>query len=222
MKIKVILLSIVSVLGMGLETSSAIPPLPVLLTINASNPSAVTITATGLNAGANDSSIPGRIGVELLGFFSENEYSLYNEAPPNPALYGSGQTLSYNNIGADNYSSGGGDGSYLDLGFYVNIDDPAANDPQTFSTTQPAFSGSWTIDFLDLGIDLSALPAAGSQGGILAGYSGQPGSIIGEWQVEAVPEPSTGGLLLLGSVAGFIFWRRHTHRNLCRKESSIL
>ncbi|HEY4284631.1 MAG TPA: hypothetical protein VGM62_16335 [Chthoniobacterales bacterium] len=212
MKWKIILLSIASVMGMGLEKSSAIPP-RYLLTIDTSNPSAVTVTSTGLSAVVNDSSISGRIGAELLGFFSQDEYSLFNVAPPNSTLTASGLTLSYNNIGSDNYSTGGGENSYLDLGFYVNDASPAANDPQTFSTSQPAFSGSWTIDFASLGIDASALPTAGAQGEILSGFSGQPGTIIGSWQVAAVPEPGTGSLVLLASVIGVVYRRTKKNSN---------
>src|SRR3569833_286798 len=214
MKCKFVVLGLALISGMGLEKSSA-SPFNFLLTINDSNPSAVTVTATGLNASVSDSSIEGRIGVELLGFFSQDQYNLYNEFPANPALFGSGMTLSYNCIAADNYSTEAG--AYLDLGFFVNDASPAANDFQTFSTSQPAFSGSWTIDFTSFGVDSSALPTAGSHGQIKPGYSGQPGTVIGSWEVvNTVPEPSAGSFLLLGSAAGMIFWCRCARKNIAR------
>jgi hypothetical protein len=215
MKCKFVLLGMALISGMGLEKSSA-SPYNFLLTINDADPSAVIFTATGHNASVDDSSTEGRIGAELLGFFSQTQYNLYNAFPPNSALFGSGMTLSYNCIASDNYSTEGGD--YLDLGFFVNDENPAANDLQTFSTTSPAFSGSWTINLAGFEVDASALPADGSRGQIMSGFSGQPGNVIGAWEVvNTVPEPSAASFLLFGSAAGFAFWRRRARKNVTNR-----
>jgi hypothetical protein len=207
MKWKTILLTALFALGMGLEKSSAVQSF--LLSINDSDPSAVTITATGLSPLVNDTGRTANDGVDLLGFFSQDEIDMpAGQFLPNSTLEGGNLTLSYNDVWSDDYSTGGG--SFLDLSLYVDIDTSGSSDPESFSTTQPAFSGSWTINLSDLGINSSALPTPGSAGRILSGVSSNPGSVIGEWQVAAVPEPTTGSLLVLGSVIGLVFRRRRT------------
>lgn len=210
MKGKTVLLGMAVILGMGVGTSFAGAP-PILLTIDDSDVSAVTITATGLAPDANDSGVEARLGVDLLGFFNQDESSLQGDTMPNSTLFGGGLTLSYNSVISDNYSTGGtsGVGSYVDLGLYVDN----SNDPQVFSTSQPAFSGSWTFDLSSLGVNSAALPTVGAQGYIMTGFSGEPGSVIGAWQVAAVPEPTTGSLLVLGSAASVLFWRRRGRKN---------
>lgn len=203
---KVILLGAAFLVGMAAEKSFAVPPVPVLLTIDASNPSAVTFTATGLNSGLNDSGRIGTDGVDLLGFFSQNQSTLLGSLLPNSSLSGGGLTLSYNNVRGDNYSTSGGN-SY-DLTLSVNASASGSGDAETFSTDQPAFGGSWTIDFSTLGLNSSALPTTGTQGLIISGDRANPGAIIGQWQVEPVPEPAVGSLLVLGSIAGWFVRRR--------------
>jgi hypothetical protein len=205
---KTILLSSAFLLGMAAEKSFAVPPVPVLLTINDSDPSVITITATGLNAGVNNSGRIGADGVDLLGFFSDNESSLLAQLLPNSTLSGGGLALSYNDLAGDNYSFSGGN-SY-DLSFYVGASAPGSSDPETFSINQPAFTGSWTIDLAGLGLSPSALPGPGSQGQIFSGNFANPGAVIGQWEVSPVPEPAIGGLLVVAAVTGLLFARRRT------------
>ncbi len=207
MKRKTALLGMAFILGMGVGKSFAASP-SVLLTIDDSNPSAVTITATGENSAANDTGHSANDGVDLLSFFNQNDFTAGNVVTS--TLQGGNLTLSYNFNTGDNYSTGVNVGDLLDLNLY-NTDFPASSDSETFSTTQPAFTGSLTLDLSSL--DPSALPAAGTTGDIIAGYGANPGAVIGSWQVETIPEPGIGSLLILGSGAGFTFWRHRIRKN---------
>jgi len=209
MKHKTILLLTTCIFGIALEKSSATPP-TFLLTIDDSNPSAVIFTTTGLNPVVDDTGRTANSGIDLLNFFNQSEAGFLHELLPNSSLKGGNMTLSYDSV----ISDGAGN---LDLGLYVSGSTPGATQPETFSTTQPAFTGSWTINLSSLGLSASVLPAIGSQGQIQSGYSGDPGNIIGSWQVvTTVPEPSSASLLLLGSGVGFVVWRR---RN-CKKDAA--
>lgn len=210
MKGKTVALGLAFILGMGLEESFATSP--ILLTINDSNPSAVTITATGLNPTVNDTGRTANDGVDLLSFFNQDEINMTaGQFLPNSTLKGGSLVLSYNDVWSDNYSTTGG--TFKDLSLYIDISSPGSTDPENFSVSQPAFSGSWTIDLSGLGVSSIALPTPGSTGQILSGDSVNAGSIIGQWQVAPVPEPTTGSLLFIGSAAGLLFCRRRTRKN---------
>jgi hypothetical protein len=192
-------MSIAFVLGAGVEKCSAISS-PVLLTIDDSNPSAVTITATGFPPGVDNTGKPVSSGVDLLGFFFANETTLFGHALPNSTLTGGNSGAAYHDLRPDNFSAGGD--VFTDLILFLDNASPGANNTQTFSTLQPAFTGSWTINFSDLGVGAPALPTPGTTGDILSGFSGDQGAIIGQWEVAAVPEPSVGSLIILASVMG--------------------
>ena len=197
--------SIAFVLGAGLEKCSAISS-PVLLTINDSNPSAVTITATGFAPGVDNSGKPVSSGVDLLGFFLANESTLFGQLLPGSTLSGGNSGVSYNDVRGDNFSTTGGNSQ--DLRLSLDISSFGAGNSQTFSILQPAFTGSWTIDLSGLGVSAPALPAPGATGDILSGFSGDQGAIIGQWEIAAVPEPSVCSLILLGSIIGAAVRRR--------------
>lgn len=198
-------LSIAFILGVGLEKSSAISS-PILLTINDSNPAAVTITATGFAAAVNDGTKPASSGVDLLGFFSSNVPGLFGQLLLGSNLSGGNSGVSYNDVRGDNFSTSGGNS--VDFRLSLDISSPGSGNTQTFSTSQPAFTGTWTIDLSALGINGSALPSPGTTGDILSGFSGDTGAIIGQWEIAPVPEPGMGGLLVLGSIIGTIIRRR--------------
>lgn len=205
---KTILLSTAFILGIGIEMASAVPGVPVLLTVDDSNPSAVVFTATGANSGVDDSGKTGNDGFDLTGFFSASEATFFVQSLSGSTLSGGGLGFPYNDVRGDNYSTTGG--SAFDLQMFI---DPAANghsSAETFSTAAPAFTGSWTINFSTLGLNSSALPTAGSQGLIISGNNANPGSVIGQWEIAPVPEPATGSLLVLGSALGLFFWGRRT------------
>src|ERR1700744_276233 len=187
-------------LGAGYSVM-AVPVAPtILLTINDSDPSAVTITATEMaaNASSQIDSITLSDGIDLEDFFQADESGTSSAPMLNGSLEGSGTGMAYGNVGVDDYSTGGSAPAY-DLHLYT----ASQTTSQTFSTSPPAFTGSWTIDLTDLGIDVADLPRAGSSGSIVVGDSAssaangnEPLTIIGNWQVVSdVPEPSTYALM---------------------------
>lgn len=180
----------------------------VLLTINDSNPSAVVITATGANAGANCSTNIANEGVDLLQFFQLNEFNMtFGQNLPG-TLTGGNIGVNFNDVYSDDQSTGGGT-SYLDMELYVDLNSAGQGNTETFSTTQPAFSGTWTIDLASLGITSAALPTAGSEGSIISGYFAKPGAVIGQWQVAPVPEPGATSLAMAGfAVTGIWMFRQ--------------
>ncbi len=181
-----------------------------LLTINDSNPSAVIITATGANAGVNYSGNTANDGVDLLQFFTLNEFNMSFGQDLTGTLTGGNIGVSYDDVYSDNESTSGG--NYFDMELYVDNNSPGEGNTETFSTSQPAFSGSWTIDFSALGVTGAALPTPGSTGSIMSGFSGSPGDIIGQWEIQAAPEPGTTSLALAGFAVTAIAMFRQRRR----------
>jgi hypothetical protein len=169
----------------------------ILLTINDSDPSAVTITATGSFAGTGASDSFSN-GIDLLGFFTSsvgfdmfNVTSVLTTGNLSPgAFYDTayGDNLSFQNVDLSLYSSN-------------------QTATETFATGTPAFIGSMTLDLSGVG-----LPSVGTSGNIVTGYSmtAPDNTTIGQWQVLAVstPEPSSWMLLLLGFALVAIFRTR--------------
>jgi hypothetical protein len=179
----------------------------VLLTINDSDPSAVVITATGNNAGLDFNGSSANDGVDLLQFFTLDESGMTFGHFLTGTLQGGGTGISYNDVWDDNQSTTGG--SALDAELYVDNGSPGSGNIETFSTTSPAFTGTWTIDMAALGVSSAALPTAGSSGNIMSGFSHNPGSVVGTWEVQGVPEPTTIGLASVGAAfAGLGLLRR--------------
>jgi hypothetical protein len=173
-------------------SAKATEVLPVLLTINDTDPSAVTITATGAYAAVNDSITNENAGIDLLQFFTSASYS---DPPSLGGLFPAGGSQAYNEWGTDNYS-----GSDVDFNPWRSGE--GGSDLQIFTTSSPAFTGSWTVD---LSSDSSALPSLGANGEILAGYSLDHGQVIGAWEVSSVvPEPSQYGLFIALVMAGLV------------------
>lgn len=200
---------VVCILGFGAIASSAISGVPILLTIDVSNPSAVTITATSSNSYSDYSGNTANAGVDLLGFFGANEQSLSPGQFSGGSLQGGNDGVSYDSLTSDNYSTGGG--LYYDLEVYLSAAAVGSGNTETFSTNLPAFSGTWTVNLSSLGVSASDLPSAGSEGTIISGSGASAGPFIGEWQVVSTPEPGTAGLLALGAiVTGIAIRRRRT------------
>jgi hypothetical protein len=172
----------------------------ILLTIDVSNPNAVTITeSTGTVVASAETSVNN--GVDLLGFFTSNTGTFESSTV-------SGSTLTSGNLAGnpdDYYDSAVVDDyspSDVDLTLYSS----GGSDNQVFTAgTTTAFTGSLTVDLSALS---TFLPTSGT-GEIVAGYTGgHPGTTIsntpiGEWQVinssVAAPEPSTWMLVLVGA-----------------------
>jgi len=167
----------------------------ILLTIDDSNPSDTIITATG-NFPATSVS-PGLIadGVDLAGLFTSSVGFTDFTVASSSLTTGDGSSGPiFTQASGDNYSL-----QNVDLNLYQN------NTPDTISFTagQAAFTGTLTLN-----LSSTPLPAIGSMGNIVTGYSGsESNTLIGQWEV--VPEPST-GILMLGCLGVLAFLRRRT------------
>ena len=162
-----------------------------LLTINDSDPSAVTITATGLYPGTTTSQLFNN-GIDLLGFFETNVgFTQFTVVSSTLTTGDASSGPIYDTAVGDNISTTGND-----LTLYSS--NPSATETFTSGPTgAPAFIGTATLDLAG-----QSLPAAGV-GTIVTGYSGgSPNVAIGEWEVTTVgaPEPRTWILLLVAFV----------------------
>jgi hypothetical protein len=171
------------------------------LGIDLTDPSAVVITATPLNATAN-SSLTLFDGVTLQLFFTADIPSTtFAGVTGTLAPFASG--VAYDTWAADDTFPG----VFSDLSFYRSTDDPPSSPPQIFGTFFSAFSGTSTIN---LASQAALLPIIGTTGPVFAGYSDNLGPIIGTWEVTAVPElPVAAHLALYGAgFAGLWTFRR--------------
>jgi hypothetical protein len=200
-------------IGLSLASLScfALNP-PYLLTVNDANPANVIVTATGVNSLANTTGQTANNGVNLLGFFGQDEVNMSTGQFPSGTLTGGSLTTTYDSVSSDNQSTSGG--AFLDLSLSLDIASPQSGQAENFSTASPAFTGTWSFDLVDLGTSPSALPAPGQEGNILAGDSTNPGQIIGEWEIVPAPEPGVVSLLAVGTLISIFFGnRRHSANN---------
>jgi hypothetical protein len=168
---------------------------PVLLTIDLSDPSNAVITATGLDPENSDYSTQEGAGVDLEDFLTT--CASYDSSTGNSSsLYGASNEDLYDSYAIDNASSPG----YKDLNLYVS---GGSTQNQYFDTSVPAFSGSITVN---LSSYVGKLPAIGTTGYIIAGFSRTEGYTLGLWEV--VPEPSEYGMYAFLIFAALIVWRR--------------
>ena len=187
-------LALAVVVGLIAATSPVVGQ-SVLIDINQYNLNDVTFTTTGLAAFAN-TNVAENAGVDLIGYFSSSLTSVRTGVAGTLTPAGAG-TTAYNEWIADNYQNGFND---VDLNLFSSSRIPV----QDFTTSSAAFTG--TVG-LNLSSYLAELPATGTEGPIYAGYSRQPGTLIGYWEV--VPEPSSLEQLALGGIilSGLIAWR---------------
>ena len=114
------------------------------LTINVSNPAAVTITATGATPENNASATFGE-GVDLLNFFTSTSYGHF--AADNPTSLTTGDSSSGPTLDGwygDNLSTNGL--ANVDLNLYSSTSGAA----ETFTRGEAAFSGSITLNLAGL------------------------------------------------------------------------
>jgi hypothetical protein len=194
------------ILSFGANASSGISGIPILLTIDDSDPSAVTLTATTSNSYSVDNGNRASTGVDLLGFFGTDEQGISTGRFSGGNLQGGNDGVSYDSLVSDNYSTGGG--LYYDLEVYLSGASAGSGNIETFSTNLPAFSGTWTVDLSSLGVNAADLPVAGSEGSIISGNNANSGAYLGEWQVLPVPEPAPASLLALGATMAWVAIRR--------------
>lgn len=187
--------------GAVLGGSAQASCLPVLLTIDISDPCAVKITATGLDSGAWSKNTNENSGIDLENFFSYpisvgGDSSICGDLTPNGC-----NTIPYDSWVVDNAS-----GCNVDLNLYSS-DECASYLVQKFSSCFSAFSGTAILDLSEFACEL---PSVGTYGEILSGYSRREGAVIGLWEVicTPVPEPSQYGFGLVLALAGLFVWRR--------------
>jgi hypothetical protein len=102
---------------------------------------------------------------------------------------------------------------FTTLGFYLSPD-PMAPVTLDFNTADPAFTGSAVFDLTGEATFSSFFRADGTTGALYAGFSGTAGepTLIGSWQFNVVPEPSTYALFAGLGILGFVVWRRRAQR----------
>ncbi|CAN5451652.1 hypothetical protein BH09VER1_BH09VER1_36070 [soil metagenome] len=184
-----------SVLGIALCLAKPASAQNFVLTIDVTNPSAVTIVTTGSFSSADSSATSTAEGVDLLNFFtaeiSGSGFTNYSNLVPADTM------VLFDRWYIDNAS-----GSNVDLNLYNG--NPGT--PQTFTTTTPVFSGSASYNFSAFASQLP-LSTSGATGNVIAGDSSGDKVVLGTWQI--VPEPGACGLLLLaGLVLGVTVYRR--------------
>ncbi len=166
----------------------------VLLTVDVTNPLAVTFTATSNFSLTNNSSFTENDGTDLIAFFTSTSTS---SGATTGTLRPAGTTNNFNTMSPDNYS-----GSIIDLNLFTI----PGTEFQAYTTSTTAFTGVATIN---LGGDF--LPSPGASGDIRAGFygsgSGSLSGILGTWTV--VPEPSTfAPVIALAALAGAMWSRQ--------------
>ena len=169
--------------------------------INESNPSAVVITGGGLGTGT-DGATTANYGVDLVNFFTAPVSIGAESASGTPSLQPKTGGNIYNDYNSDTYQATGG--ASLDLNLYSS-----GTSAQTFTSGSAAFNTGTEV--VDLSAYLADLPTTlYASGYIYAGDSSGPGNgtIIGGWDVTAVPEPSTLALAGLGGLSLLLFCRR--------------
>jgi len=200
MKLRAFGLAILFIASFDLSAKAGGVCLPLLLTIDDSNPCAVTITATGSDAAIFDCSSNESQGVDLLRLFT----SPVEVADPTGCgtLIPSGGCLAYNSFIPSDAS-----GCDVDLNLYSSACN-ASDITQRFSTCSSAFTGTWTIDLSQFACEL---PCVGASGDIIVGNGcGGSGDTLGLWEIvdAPVPEPSQYGFFISLALIGLIGFRR--------------
>lgn len=153
------------------------PAFPVLLSVDRSDPGNVVFTATGNAAAVDDDSAPMLGGVSLLNLFAGAGFDTPSSVVIGGNLSPSGNDGTYNRVGNNFGSLSSND---------LNIWGSGAGGGQSFTTSDPAFTGSTS------GIDFSAAEFNDS-GFIIIGDVGMlPGSgaVLGTWELAAIAPPS--------------------------------
>ena len=160
-----------------------------LLTVDVSDPAAVTITATTGVAEASDSSHTFNDGIDLATFFpTAFEYTSFNVSPTNLTTFIDGAP-DYDTSHSDDLT-----GSFVDLNLYSTSSGEDGTEDFTMGTQ--AFLGAAT---LDLSGEIGNLPSSGTTGEVYAGYSGdtEEGSDFLSSGLEPLQAPS--GVTLIGT-----------------------
>lgn len=175
----------------------------ILLQIDVSIPSAVTITATGAIPNAASNTVQFGDGVTLVGFFKDSTGEIANSLGGNL----SAAALTNESKVFDVYYS-----SYYNSADYQYYDDlriwgSGISDTMVYDLVNPAFSGTATVDLSTVS---AFLPDVGAMGMIWTNFTDGVSDTtnLGTWQVVGVPEPSTYAALFGLAALGFVAWRR--------------
>jgi hypothetical protein len=153
------------------------PAFPVLISVDHSDPSNVVFIATGNAAIVDDASVSILGGVSLLNLFAGAGFDASANLMFGGNLSPSGSTGVYS-FGTNSFGTLGTSG--------LNIWSDGVDDGQSFTTSDPAFTGSTS------GIDLSAAEFNDS-GFIVIGDTfsfGGSGAVLGTWELAAIAPPS--------------------------------
>ncbi len=205
----------------GVASEAKADLLPVVLTIDYSNLSAVTVTATGSFAYSDYSGPLGfGDGIALHDFFTAPVLVQDFVTAPVSSTLTTGVvpqdlTNTFSEITAWNDSNpslwvgygqpGLGNGS--DITLWRN----APSVSMSFSTESAAFSGQAVFNLSGYASYTNLLPALNSTGTVTIWNNN---GTIGTWQVvgTAVPEPSTYAVLFGSAALGLVIWRRRPHQ----------
>lgn len=153
------------------------PAFPVLISVDRSDPSNVVFTATGNSADVDDASAGIVGGVSLLNLFAGAGFNTNGSQIIEGNLSPSGNAGAYNRI-LNNVGALGTSG--------LNFWGSGIGGGQSFTTTDPAFTGSTS------GIDFSAAEF-NSSGFIIIGDTASlsgSGAVLGTWELAAIAPPS--------------------------------
>ncbi|MEM1422803.1 MAG: hypothetical protein AAGH64_02255 [Planctomycetota bacterium] len=161
--------------------------LPVLLEIDVSDPSAVLISATGA-APALDETLSVVSGTTLVDLFA-GDFAIGLVTPDTTGTFAApGMLGAYNRIAND---FGGGNVDANDLNLWAS----GVGGEQAWTTDQPAFTGSWTLDLTG-----ASFPDAGTLGEVCSddapNAEDPSGVVLGSFVV--VPATGAGPVFALG------------------------
>ncbi|TVQ62434.1 MAG: hypothetical protein EA379_05255 [Phycisphaerales bacterium] len=185
------ILAIVAATGLAATAANAQQG-PVLLIVDNTDASNVTFIATGAAAAVNDSSASIIGGVSLLNLFADAGFATGGSQVIGGDLSPNGTANNYNRIL-------NGIGTLGASGLNLWTSGASAPTGQSFTTTDPAFTGATT------GFDFSGVLFNSSGDIVIGDTAGIPGSgaVLGTWQL--IPTPGAAGLF---AIAGLIGARR--------------
>lgn len=190
------------VLGFACATASVVTQAQVLLIIDASDPAAVTFTATTANSGAS-ATIGNHIGFTLVNFYTANANFQQGPIGGDLTVSEGGQTVSRV------WPEGPVTEPPANRGLNFNAQ-TFPDETWTFVEDQRALSGSVTLNISGE----ATLPSNGLSGNIQVGRedNGGLGAAIGTWVVQnsitPVPEPASVSVAAGLALGAFAFLRR--------------
>ncbi|TVQ32258.1 MAG: hypothetical protein EA376_06315 [Phycisphaeraceae bacterium] len=180
------ILAIVAATGLATAAANA-GEIPVLIIVDNTDPSSVTFNSTGAAAAVTDDSASIVGGISLLDLFGGAGFNTGGSQVIGGDLSPNGNTNAYNRVFNDIGALG-----TSGLNFWAS---GIGGGPQTFNTTDPAFTGATT------GFDFSAATFNLSGDIVIGDTAGIPGSgaVLGSWVL--IPTPGAVGLFAMAGLA---------------------